>query len=131
MKAGPNTIPAQSDGRVSRVESDALTVRPLPGGLGAEIVGVDLREPFVGEVAQRIHAAFLAHHLVVVLDQQLTRTRMGEFAALFGELEGNVFRNPDGTTLEVVHEISNLDAQGRPAENPYLKSNYHWHTDKA
>ena len=56
---------------------------------------------------------------------------MGEFAALFGEIEGNVFRNPDGTTLEAIHEISNLDAEGRPAENPYLKSNYHWHTDKA
>ena len=57
--------------------------------------------------------------------------RMGEFAALFGEIEGNVFRNPDGSTLEAIHEISNLDAEGRPAENPYLKSNYHWHTDKA
>jgi len=71
------------------------------------------------------------HHLVVVRDQQLGRDRMREFAALFGEIEGNVFRNPDGSTLEAIHEISNLDAEGRPAENPYLKSNYHWHTDKA
>jgi taurine dioxygenase len=30
-----------------------------------------------------------------------------------------------------VHEISNLDATGLPADDPYLKSNYHWHTDKA
>ena len=56
---------------------------------------------------------------------------MGEVAAMFGEVEGNVFRNPDGSTLEAIHQISNLDATGRPAENPYLKSNYFWHSDKA
>jgi taurine dioxygenase len=56
---------------------------------------------------------------------------MGEVAAMFGEVEGNVFRNPDGSTLEAIHQISNLDAAGRPAENPYLKSNYFWHSDKA
>jgi taurine dioxygenase len=56
---------------------------------------------------------------------------MGEFATLFGAIEGNVFRNPDGSTLPAIHDISNLDAQGRPAENSYIKSNYYWHTDKA
>jgi taurine dioxygenase len=56
---------------------------------------------------------------------------MGAFAAMFGELEGNILRNADGSTLESIHEISNLDARGLPAENSYIKSNYHWHTDKA
>ena len=121
----------QPDAGASRFESHELTIQPLPGGLGAEIRGVDLARSFAGEIAQRIQDAFLAHHFVVVRDQRLTKERMGEFAALYGEIEGNVFRNPDGSTLDAIHEISNLDAQGRPAENPYLKSNYHWHTDKA
>ena len=38
---------------------------------------------------------------------------MGEVAAMFGEVEGNVFRNPDGSTLEAIHQISNLDASGQ------------------
>jgi taurine dioxygenase len=131
MKAILKGAPAQPVFRPSRFGGDELAIQPLPGGLGAEIHGVDLERPFAGEIAQRIRDAFLLHHLVVVRDQKLSRDRMGEFAALFGEIEGNVFRNPDGSTLEAIHEISNLDAGGRPAENPYLKSNYHWHTDKA
>jgi len=131
MKTVAHRAAVQSDFRPSRLEAGAFAIQPLPGGLGAEIRGVDLDRSFAGEIAQRIRDAFVSHHLVVVRDQQLTRDRMGEFAALFGEIEGNVFRNPDGSTLEPIHEISNLDAEGRPAENPYLKSNYHWHTDKA
>src|SRR4029453_292429 len=129
MKANPNSATMQHDFRPSRPGGGALAIQPLAGGLGAEIHGVDLNQPFAGEIP-RIQDAFLLHHLVVVREQRLTRKRMGEFAALFGEIEGNVFRNPDGSTLEAVHEISNLDAKGRPAENPYLKSNYHWPTDK-
>ncbi|HKU87511.1 MAG TPA: TauD/TfdA family dioxygenase [Casimicrobiaceae bacterium] len=121
----------QPDVRSSPFQREKLAIRPLSGGLGAEVPGVDLRGSFAGEIAERIREAFLSHHLIVVRDQHLTSTRMGEFAMLFGELEGNVFRNPDGSTLGAIHEISNLDADGQPAENPYLKSNYHWHTDKA
>ena len=109
----------------------ALSVRPLAGGLGASIAGIDLRQAWSSAQADSIRDAFITHHFVVVRDQQLTKPRMAEFAGLFGKVEGNVFRKPDGTTMEPVHEISNLDAQGRPAENPYLKSNYYWHTDKA
>jgi taurine dioxygenase len=126
---------AQLDFRASNFRPGMLTIRPLGGQIagefGAEILGIALDLPFDDGIARRIRDAFLLHHLVVVRDQQLTKARMGEFAALFGELEGNVFRNPDGSTLEAIHEISNFDAQGRPAEDAYIKSNYFWHTDKA
>jgi taurine dioxygenase len=131
MNAIPKVDTAQPEIPPSPFDGQELTIRPWPGGLGAEVRNVDLRQPGAGRIAQRIRDAFLSHHLIVVRDQQLGRVRMGEFAMLFGDLEGNVFRNPDGTTLDSIHEISNLDADGRPAENPYLKSNYHWHTDKA
>jgi taurine dioxygenase len=103
----------------------------LPGGCGGEIAGVDLRQPLSESLRADIVAAFLANHMLVFRGQQLSKEQMGEFAAVFGEVEGNVFRNPDGSTLEAIHQISNLDADGRPAENPYLKSNYYWHSDKA
>ena len=139
MNAIPKSAAVQPDSRASDLGESELAdrpssrplVRPFPGGLGAEIRGVDLNRPFAGEIGECIQDAFLLHHLVVVRDQELTKDRMGEFAALFGEIEGNVFRNPDGSTLEAIHEISNLDAEGRPAENSYVKSNYYWHTDKA
>lgn len=100
-------------------------------GLGAEIDTIDLRQPISESLREEIVAAFARHHLLIFRGQQLGKHRMGEVAAMFGEVEGNVFRNPDGSTLEAIHQISNLDAAGRPAENPYLKSNYFWHSDKA
>ena len=122
--------------------SDVFTSRPaqarpeeiataLDGVVGAEISGIDLRQPISESLREQILTAFAAHHLLVFRGQKLGKDRMGEVAAMFGEVEGNVFRNPDGSTLEAIHQISNLDATGRPAENPYLKSNYFWHSDKA
>ena len=131
MKPISKSVGVQPDIRASGFEPTTLTIRPLEGAFGAEILGVDLDSPLADEDAQRIHGAFLLHHLVAVRDQRLTPARMGEFAALFGELEGNIVRNPDGSTLAAIHQISNLDAEGRPGENSYIKSNYHWHTDKA
>ena len=103
----------------------------LDAGFGAEISGIDLRQPISESLREQILAAFVVYHLLIFRGQQLGKDRMGEVAAMFGEVEGNVFRKPDGSTLEAIHQISNLDATGRPAENPYLKSNYFWHSDKA
>lgn len=108
-----------------------IVARKLPGGSGAEIAGVDLRQPISGSLREQIVAAFALHHLLIFREQQLDKHQFGKIAALFGEVEGNVFRNPDGSTLEAIHQISNLDAAGKPAENPYVKSNYFWHSDKA
>ena len=131
MKPISKTVGVQPDSRAPDFGPGAPTIRALTNAFGAEIVGLDLNLPLADGTARRIEDAFLLHHLVVVRDQRLTKARMGQFAALFGEIEGNIFRNADGSTLAAIHEISNLDAEGRPAENAFIKSNYHWHTDKA
>ncbi len=118
----------QSPPAQARPEGIATALR---SGFGAEISSIDLRQPVSESLRDQILAAFAVHHLLIFRGQQLGKDRMGEVAAMFGEVEGNVFRNPDGSTLEAIHQISNLDAAGRPAENPYLKSNYFWHSDKA
>lgn len=116
--------------RPAQVRPEGIAVA-LDGGFGAEISGIDLRQPISESLREQILAAFAVHHLLIFRGQRLGKDRMGEVAAMFGEVESNVFRNPDGSTLEAIHQISNLDAAGRPAENPYLKSNYFWHSDKA
>ena len=40
---------------------ETITVKPLTGALGAEIAGVDLREPLSNKQRSEIHDAFLAH----------------------------------------------------------------------
>ena len=132
VKTVPNAESMQSRlPEVRTTQRSQPAVAKLPGGCGAEIAGVDLRQPISGRLRHDILAAFAAHHLLVIRDQQLDKNQFGRVAAIFGEVEGNVFRNPDGSTLEAIHQISNLDAAGKPAENPYLKSNYFWHSDKA
>lgn len=132
MRANPGR---DERGAARRPPADASRsagdIAPLPGGLGAECTGFDLRRPLNATERQRIIGAFLEHHLLVVRDQSLSKEQLREFAGIFGEVEGNVFRKPDGSVLEDIHQISNLDANGVPTEDSYLKSNYHWHTDKS
>ena len=103
----------------------------LPGGFGAECAGFDLSRPLDDAAHAAILAAFLRHRLVVFRGQSLSADAMRGFAANFGEVEGNIFRKPDGSTLEDVHVISNLGTNGLPDEDSYIKSNYNWHTDKS
>ncbi len=94
------------------------------------------RRPQPADIRDRSRADILAAFAVApsaCLPRPAARqeSQLGKSPTIFGEVEGNVFRNPDGSTLEAIHQISNLDAAGRPAENPFLKSNYFWHSDKA
>lgn len=133
MKPSANDEPMPSEvfkSRPTHARPERIAAA-LDGGCGAEISSIDLRQPISEPLREQILAAFAVHHLLIFRGQQLGKDRMGEVAAMFGEVEGNVFRNPDGSTLEAIHQISNLDAAGKPAENPYLKSNYFWHSDKA
>jgi taurine dioxygenase len=109
----------------------SLTVSPMPGGLGAACTSIDLSLPITAPLKDKIIAAFQAHHVLVIRDQRLSKDKLSDFAAIFGEVEGNIFRKTDGSLLEPVHEITNLGADGQPSAEPYLKSNFNWHTDKA
>jgi len=107
-----------------------MRVRTLSPYVGAEISGIDVRALSAAELA-RIKSLFLEHHLLVLSDQDLTDAHLQHFAEQFGPLEQNQVRGVDGAVLPPVHRISNVDAEGRPSQNPLLKSNYTWHTDKA
>lgn len=122
----PHVRPRAAAGAAGR-----LVFEKLSPAIGAACAGIDLSLPLAESAKEEIRAAFLAHRLLAFRDQRMDKQGLEAFARIFGALEGNVFRKPDGSTLDAVHAISNLDASGQPAENPYLKSNYHWHTDKS
>lgn len=105
--------------------------KALAGGFGAECLTLDLSATLAATSRSAILAAFLEHRLLVLRGQSLSADRMRDFASMFGEVEGNIFRKPDGSTLEDVHIISNLGKSGLPDEDSYIKSNYNWHTDKS
>jgi taurine dioxygenase len=108
-----------------------LAPRPLSKALGAEIRDVDLSRLLSAELHEEILEALLTHHLLIFRQQRLSDADVQRFAETLGEIEGHVFRDAEGHTHGAVHTISNLDAEGKPAEAPFLNGNYYWHSDKA
>lgn len=55
-------------------------------GTGAEIVGIDLREPLAGEVRSALQAAFARHHVLVFRGQSLGAREFARALENFGEI---------------------------------------------
>ena len=118
-------------GQAAEPSRHGVEVVPLSAVMGAEIRNVDLAQPLSGDDFATIERAFDKHHVLAFRGQTLTKAEVERFAARFGPIEGHTIRKPDGAVLEGVHEVSNLDASGRPAEKPHINANYYWHSDKA
>ncbi|HUJ66975.1 MAG TPA: TauD/TfdA family dioxygenase [Acidimicrobiales bacterium] len=106
---------------MTRSTMTALQVRPLAGCIGAEVTGVDLREPLPGATLDEI-GHLLDEHLVVFFPgQALDDSQHLTFARRFGE----PFIHPLGrvagrTSAGVEHIIDSLE------HPPYQDK---WHTD--
>ncbi len=64
-----------------------LTIKPLAGALGAEILGIDLSRPLADADWAAIEAAFHRHFVIFFRDQHLTPDQQIAFARRFGLLE--------------------------------------------
>jgi len=116
----------------AQVQTQGLDIRPLPGGLGAEIRGVDLSAPLATPVLEAIKDAFERCHLLIAHGQSLGDPAMLDFALVFGEVEDHLNYRAEGDKRPPpIHSVTNLDAAGKPSENPVNNENFYWHTDKA
>jgi alpha-ketoglutarate-dependent taurine dioxygenase len=127
---------ADAAGTPGTTEGEAIrqfAITRLPGAFGAEIVGLDLRQPLTAAADAAIKTAFLEQAVLVIRDQKIDRAAMKRFAETFGELEPHAvaLKQFDGQAIAGVHLISNLDADGLPVEKPVINSNYFWHSDKS
>lgn len=89
-----------STGVFSRFEA-----RPISPAIGAELIGVDLREVDDTLIAE-VRAALLAYKVVFFRDQQITRDQHIAFAHAFGELEVHPATprdQPDPEVLRIAH----------------------------
>jgi taurine dioxygenase len=69
---------------------DAVSVRKLHPVIGAEIQGVDLRQPLDDETLGRIRDAWHAHTVLLFRDQQLSEEDQRRFASHFGPVAERV-----------------------------------------
>src|SRR5436305_9794000 len=115
----------------------AFATRELHPYIGAEIGGLDLRQPIDEATVQALWQAIDRYAVVVFHDQQLSDAELRAFAARFGELEiGRAAARPGRRRLQFpeIGDISNLDENNRirPRDDRrHLDSlgNRLWHTD--
>lgn len=63
-----------------------FTITPLTGHTGAEVVGLDFRDPVDGGMRTALNEAFAAHHVLVMRDQHFFPDQFKAAVQLFGEL---------------------------------------------
>jgi alpha-ketoglutarate-dependent 2,4-dichlorophenoxyacetate dioxygenase len=116
-----------------------VRVRPLHPRLGAEITGVDLREPVPADDFAVIGTALNRHAVLVFPGQPLSDEQQIVFSRNFGPLETSPeYAGSKKSRLPrpEIADISNLDPDGRvmAAEDKRLlfnRGNELWHTDSS
>jgi taurine dioxygenase len=63
-----------------------MKINPFANNFGAEITGVDLKDPSK-EITERVYQAFLDHQMLVVRDQDLSPLEQVAFTKRYGTLE--------------------------------------------
>ena len=99
-----------------------FTLRRIGGNIGAEIGGLDLREPLPEAQFQALHAAFVRHEVLVFRNQDITLDQQMAFARRFGELS----IHPFSPNLDDQREVIMLDYS---ADNPPALTDQ-WHADE-
>jgi taurine dioxygenase len=88
--------------------------------LGAEIRGLDLKEPLPAKTLRALEAALIEHKVLIARDQHLTTAQHVALSRNFGELEVHPMR-PQGEFPEILVLDNHKD-------NPVLSTDV-WHSD--
>src|SRR5689334_5461343 len=73
----------------SRKNNVSIQIRRLSHALGAEVTGVDIREPLSDAAFKAVNDVFLEHGVLLFRGQALTREQHLAFSRRFGELDNN------------------------------------------
>jgi taurine dioxygenase len=105
-----------------------LTVEQLGFALGAEVTGIDLRQPLDDLARREIVEAWRRHLVLVFPGQDLSPEQHMAFARNFGALERNDFQPAyRSSTHPEILLVTNKKQDGRPSETRNTGRN--WHTD--
>jgi taurine dioxygenase len=108
----------------------AFTVQPLSPALGAEIAGVDLREPIDAMLKQKLLDTWHKHQVILLRNQMLDEDAQVRFAEAFGpparSTSGRTFK---GVKNPAVMLVSNIREDGKPI-GALPDGEMHFHTDQ-
>jgi alpha-ketoglutarate-dependent taurine dioxygenase len=106
-----------------------LRIHPLEPTIGAEISGIDLRQPISDAVRDEIKRTLLEYKVVFFRDQELTTDQHAAFAARFGKL----YVHPNTTRDEKIANIHKIKAEDftkydRAKDPTTVEAGYHTDT---
>ena len=113
-----------------------FTFRPLAEQVGAEIIGIDLRQPIGKSTMANLREVWLEHAILLFSGQNLNDDQQIAFSRRIGELE---LLNMSALQLDGKPEIytaTNLDPNDNilPLDNPIMQlnaDNAKWHSDSS
>lgn len=99
-----------------------LAIKPIAGGLGAEIEGVDISQPLDESNQAALIRALNEHQVIFIRGKAITPDQHLEFARIFGQ----PLRIPHAPNLEGYPDIQTLE---RSADETTLVVGASWHSD--
>ena len=103
-----------------------MQVTRLSPHIGAEVTGIDLREPIDAEVRRRLNSAVVENVALVIRDQEFTPEQYLAAVSLFGEPMDQHFTQYALPGCPLVHEVSN---RHKDKAGQRVKHGAGWHTD--
>jgi taurine dioxygenase len=97
-----------------------ILIHPVTKAIGAEVRGVDLREPLAAEALRTLERALLDHHVLFFRDQALSPEQQIAFARHFGPIGVPPFAPKYGDDPELV-VLDQTSPKGEGADS--------WHSD--
>ena len=101
---------------------ETITVKKVAGALGAEISGVDLREPLTDDLFDEIYTAFVEHQVIFFRDQDMSPEQYLAFAKRWGEIH----LHPHMPCLDGYPGIIEIEKK----ETDTVAFGGNWHTDQ-
>lgn len=100
---------------------DLIDVRPMTRRIGAEVFGIDLREPLGNQIFTELHDALMDHQVLFFRDQPIDHDAHKAFGRAFGELaiHSAVAGLPDHPEIVAIHAD----------ENSKFVAGEDWHSD--
>jgi len=117
-----------------------LAIRPLHATIGAEVSGLDLRQPLSREAVAAIDAGMDQWAVLVFRGQQITDEQQVAFTRNFGEIEnsagGHITKAHEKRLSPLLNDVSNLGQDNKPLARDdrrrmFNLGNRLWHSDSS
>jgi taurine dioxygenase len=117
-----------NESATSAARKQKMEIKKLSDHVGAEVTGIDLRQPLDPETLQDLQKAIAENVALVFRDQKLEPAELQAAVAQFGELmpDQNQRYVVDGLPLVSVLSNRHKDTTGKQAK---VAKNANWHTD--